>query len=109
MPTPRRTSARTSKRILVRSILALPLLLALAPLSPHDVAASTDCRAAAARAAQQSGGRVLSARPVGGGACEVTLLVPQAGGPPRRVVTTVTAMLDASPVGPLANGTGWLG
>ena len=78
----------------MRPTLVLLSFLALAPVLPHDAAAATDCRSAAARAAQQSGGRVLSARPVGGNACEVTLLVPQGDGPPRRVVTTVTAALD---------------
>lgn len=74
----------------MRPILIALTALLIAPIAP-EAAAATDCRAAASRAAQQSGGRVLSARPVGDGACEVTLLVPQAGGPPRRVVTTVTA------------------
>lgn len=76
----------------MRAAPVLALLLAVAPLAAFDMAAAADCRAAASRAAQQSGGRVLSARPVNGGAeCEVTLLVPQDGGPPRRVVTRVTA------------------
>ena len=75
----------------------LPRLLLVAaiagPLFAFDTTVSAaDCRAAAQRAASQSGGRVLSARAVNGGAaCEVTLLVPQAGGPPRRVVATVPA------------------
>lgn len=74
----------------MRPILIVLSAFLIAPVAP-EASAATDCRAAASRAAQQSGGRVLSARPVGGNACEVTLLVPQAGGPPRRVVTTVTA------------------
>ena len=68
-------------------------VLMAAPIFALDIDVSAaDCRAAAQRAAQQSGGRVLSARAVNGGAaCEVTLLVPQADGPPRRIVTTVAA------------------
>ena len=76
---------------IMRPTLVLLSFLALVPFVPQQVAAATDCRLAAARAAQQFGGRVLSARPVGASSCEVTLLVPQAGGPPRRIVTTVTA------------------
>ena len=53
--------------------------------------AQVDCGAAARRAAARTGGRVLAARPDGRGACEVTLLVPQGEGRPRRVVLTVPA------------------
>ena len=52
---------------------------------------SVDCARAAARAARETGGRVLAARPTGATSCEVTLLVPNDGGRPRRVVVTVPA------------------
>lgn len=81
-----RTLPRSVSRLILAAVLTVPLFAL-----DIDVSAA-DCRAAAQRAASQSGGRVLSARAVSGGAaCEVTLLVPQAGGPPRRVVTTVPA------------------
>ena len=54
------------------------------------VMVQADCSAAAAREAARTGGRVLAARAVSG-QCEVTLLVPQPGGRPRRVVLTVPA------------------
>lgn len=53
--------------------------------------AQADCSAAARRAASRTGGRVLAARADGRGGCEVTLLVPQEGGRPRRVVLNVPA------------------
>ena len=55
------------------------------------VLVSEDCGEAARRAASDTGGQVLSVRPVAGGACEVTLLVPNEGSRPRRVVVTVPA------------------
>ena len=55
------------------------------------VLAQADCGGAARRAARQTGGEVLAARPDGRGGCEVTLLVPQDGGRPRRVVVNVPA------------------
>ena len=62
----------------LRTVRDQPLLLAQA-----------DCSAAAERAAQDTGGRVLSARPSGNGTCEVTLLVPNEASRPSRVVVTV--------------------
>ena len=55
------------------------------------VTVAVDCDAAARRAAEATGGRVLAARPSGAGSCEVTLLVPNDGGRPRRVVLNVPA------------------
>lgn len=52
---------------------------------------AVDCADAAARAARQTGGRVLAARPNSAQSCEVTVLVPNEGGRPRRVVITVPA------------------
>ena len=53
--------------------------------------AQARCAGAARREAVRTGGRVLAARPDGRGGCEVTLLVPQRGGRPRRVVVNVPA------------------
>ena len=58
--------------------------------TPVEVAA-LDCGAAADRAADRTGGRVLGVRPVGPDSCEVTLLVPNEGERPRRVVLVVPA------------------
>lgn len=54
------------------------------------VTVQANCASAAEREARRQGGRVLAARAVGG-QCEVTLLVPQPGGRPRRVVVRVPA------------------
>ena len=73
------------------SALAGPLPQPTLGSAPPDalVTAQADCSSAAAREARRTGGRVLAARAVGG-ACEVTLLVPQPGGRPRRVVVRVS-------------------
>ena len=65
--------------------------LPAAPLGVDDplVAVAVDCTSAAARAARETGGRVLAARPSGATSCEITLLVPNEGGRPRRVVISV--------------------
>ena len=68
---------------------ALPMTV-LAADDPF-VLAAVDCRAASARAARKTGGRVLAARPDGAASCEITLLVPNEGGRPRRVVVSVPA------------------
>lgn len=86
-------------RTLSASLLAIGLLLSPSHAQSADgmssddllVPVNIDCRRAAERAAQETGGRVLSARPSGSAACEVTLLVPNEGGRPRRVVVTVPA------------------
>ena len=52
---------------------------------------SVDCRDAALRAERETGGRVLSARPDGSGACEITLLVPTENSRPRRIVLVLPA------------------
>lgn len=67
--------------------------LSLAPPVLDDplLAIAVDCSAAARRAASQTGGRVLAARPDGASSCEVTLLVPNEGSRPRRVVVSVPA------------------
>lgn len=99
-----------SRRVLGTPImtkrLLLAVLLALAPItawaSPgamssvpagefHPVSVALDCRNAAIRAERETGGRVLSARPDGSGACEVTLLVPNENSRPRRVVLVLPA------------------
>ena len=86
----------------MKPVLALLLCLALVPsalaegrsslltiLDDPVRLAQADCSAAAERAAQDTGGRVLSARPSGNGTCEVTLLVPNEASRPSRVVVTV--------------------
>ena len=80
----------------MRPLLSPRLLLVLglaAPLFAADMAVSAaGCRSAAVRAAQREGGEVLSARAIdGGAACEVTLLVRQPDGPPRRMVVREAA------------------
>ena len=69
--------------------LSAPLGGATGTMPPIAIAA--DCTRAAALAARQNGGRVLAARPDGKGGCEVTLLVPNRGQRPSRVVVTVPA------------------
>ena len=87
----------------LRLALAAALLAAPAPasaLSPGGAGTgagalfapvAVDCRAAAEREARRTGGRVLAVRPDGPASCEVTLLVPNKGGRPRRVVRSVPA------------------
>lgn len=82
---------------LVSSLAFAPFALAQeqsAPSLARDqpvLLAQADCSAAAERTAEETGGRVLSARPNGNGTCEITLLVPNGAERPSRVVVTVPA------------------
>ncbi|MBO3759500.1 hypothetical protein J5J10_11710 [Ciceribacter sp. L1K23] len=81
------TTAALAAMMALTSAPDLPAIASEAPVV--FVQASGDCSAAAAAAVRETGGKLLSARPVGGNKCEIIVLVPGKGKdrPERRKVT----------------------